>query len=146
MRDFGLNSIQYSPDLFHTDILRKNPFEDQCLHQPHCENMMLQFQGTLNLVLVGFVCLCVKTFSIQLTVQYSMNTSYVSQKPQPNSCCNITLYFLPCNYLLRLLTSFYLLFLRNTKIACLTFWPWSWTFTVQHTIYVKCEYYMNQEE
>ena len=28
----------------------------------------------------------------------------------------------------------------------LTLWPWSWTFTVQHTIYVKCEYFMNQEE
>ena len=27
----------------------------------------------------------------------------------------------------------------------LTLWPWSWTFTVQHTIYVKCEYFMNQE-
>ena len=28
----------------------------------------------------------------------------------------------------------------------LTLWPWSWTFTVQHTICVKCEYFMNQEE
>jgi len=27
----------------------------------------------------------------------------------------------------------------------LTLWPWSWTFTVKHTIYVKCEYFMNQE-
>jgi hypothetical protein len=27
----------------------------------------------------------------------------------------------------------------------LNLWPWSWTFTVQHTIYVKCEYFMNQE-
>jgi hypothetical protein len=27
----------------------------------------------------------------------------------------------------------------------LTLWPWSWTFTVQHTIYVKREYFMNQE-
>ena len=27
----------------------------------------------------------------------------------------------------------------------LTLRPWSWTFTVQHTIYVKCEYFMNQE-
>jgi len=27
----------------------------------------------------------------------------------------------------------------------LTLWPWSWTFTVQHTIYVKCEYFRNQE-
>ena len=26
-----------------------------------------------------------------------------------------------------------------------TLWPWSWTFTVQHNIYVKCEYFMNQE-
>jgi len=26
-----------------------------------------------------------------------------------------------------------------------TLWPWSWTFTVQHTIYVKCEYFMNPE-
>jgi len=26
----------------------------------------------------------------------------------------------------------------------LTLWPWSWTFTVQHTTYVKCEYSMNQ--
>ena len=31
-------------------------------------------------------------------------------------------------------------------IVVLTLWPWSWTFTVQHTIYVKCEYFMNQEE
>jgi len=28
MRGFGLNSTQHSPDLFRTDILRKNPFED----------------------------------------------------------------------------------------------------------------------
>ena len=28
----------------------------------------------------------------------------------------------------------------------LTLWPWSWIFTVQLTIYVKCEYFMNQEE
>jgi hypothetical protein len=27
----------------------------------------------------------------------------------------------------------------------LTLWPCSWTFTVQHTIYGKCEYFMNQE-
>jgi hypothetical protein len=27
----------------------------------------------------------------------------------------------------------------------LTLWPWSWTFTVQHTIYVECEYFINQE-
>ena len=27
----------------------------------------------------------------------------------------------------------------------LTLWPWSWTFTVEHTIYVKCEYFMNQD-
>jgi len=27
----------------------------------------------------------------------------------------------------------------------LTVWLRSWTFTVQHTIYVKCEYFMNQE-
>jgi hypothetical protein len=27
----------------------------------------------------------------------------------------------------------------------ITLWPWSWTFTVQHTIYVKCEYFMNPE-
>ena len=25
----------------------------------------------------------------------------------------------------------------------LTLWPWSWTFKFQHTIYVKCEYFMN---
>jgi len=25
----------------------------------------------------------------------------------------------------------------------LTFWPWSGTFKFQHTIYVKCEYFMN---
>jgi hypothetical protein len=30
-------------------------------------------------------------------------------------------------------------------VNTLTFWPWSWTFTVQHTIYVKCEYFVNQE-
>ena len=30
-------------------------------------------------------------------------------------------------------------------ISSLTFWPWSWTFTVQHNIYVKCEYFMDQE-
>ena len=29
--------------------------------------------------------------------------------------------------------------------GALTLWPWSWTFTVQHIIYVKCEYFMNQE-
>ena len=29
--------------------------------------------------------------------------------------------------------------------AHLTLWLWSWTFTVQHTVYVKCEYFMNQE-
>jgi len=27
----------------------------------------------------------------------------------------------------------------------LTLWPCSWTFAVQHTIYVKCEYFTNQE-
>jgi len=31
------------------------------------------------------------------------------------------------------------------KIICLTLWPWSWIFTVSHTIYVQCEYFMNQE-
>jgi len=30
-------------------------------------------------------------------------------------------------------------------LMCLTLWSCSWTFTVQHTIYVKCEYFMNQE-
>jgi hypothetical protein len=29
--------------------------------------------------------------------------------------------------------------------ASLTLWPWSWTFTVKHTIYVQCEYFMNQK-
>ena len=28
---------------------------------------------------------------------------------------------------------------------CLFIWPWSWKFTVEHTIYVRCEYFMNQE-
>jgi len=27
----------------------------------------------------------------------------------------------------------------------LTLRSWSWTFTFQHTIYVKCEYFINQE-
>jgi len=27
----------------------------------------------------------------------------------------------------------------------LTLWSWSWMFTVQHTMYVQCEYLMNQE-
>ena len=30
-------------------------------------------------------------------------------------------------------------------MLCLALWPCRWTFTVQHTIYVKCEYFMNQE-
>jgi len=30
-------------------------------------------------------------------------------------------------------------------VISLTLWPWSWTFTVYHTIFVKCEYFMNQE-
>ena len=34
---------------------------------------------------------------------------------------------------------------HSAYIRRLTLWPWSWTFTVQHTIYVKCEYFMNQE-
>jgi hypothetical protein len=34
--------------------------------------------------------------------------------------------------------------ITNVKYR-LTVWPWSWTFTVQHTINVKCEYFMNQE-
>jgi len=29
--------------------------------------------------------------------------------------------------------------------SALALWPCNWTFTVQHTIYVKCEYFMNQE-
>ena len=29
--------------------------------------------------------------------------------------------------------------------SLLTLWPWSWTFTVQHIICVKFEYFMNQE-
>ena len=33
----------------------------------------------------------------------------------------------------------------STDRLVLTFWPWSWTYTVQHNIYVKCEYFMNQE-
>jgi len=28
---------------------------------------------------------------------------------------------------------------QNYTILDLTLWPWSWTFTVQHTIYVKYE-------
>ena len=28
----------------------------------------------------------------------------------------------------------------------LTLWSWSWTFKFQHTIYVKCEYFMNLKE
>ena len=34
---------------------------------------------------------------------------------------------------------------RLRSVGSLTLWPWSWTFTVQHTIYVKCEFFMNQE-
>ena len=30
-------------------------------------------------------------------------------------------------------------------VRVLTLWPWSWIFTVQSTIYVKYEYFMNQE-
>ena len=104
MRDFGLNSSQNFPCTFRTDILRKSPFEYQCLHEPHCENMKLQFQGTVNLVLVGFVGLCVKMFCIRLAVQYSLSASNVNQKPHPHSYCNITLYFIPCNCLLPSLT------------------------------------------
>jgi len=34
----------------------------------------------------------------------------------------------------------------NSKAGgALTLWPWSWTFTVYHTIYVQCEYFINQE-
>ena len=38
-------------------------------------------------------------------------------------------------------------FAGTPKLGCLflTLWSWSWTFTVQHTIYVQCEYFMNQE-
>ena len=32
-----------------------------------------------------------------------------------------------------------------TFCSSLTLWPWSWKFRVYHTIYVKCEYFMNQE-
>ena len=32
-----------------------------------------------------------------------------------------------------------------TLTAQLTLWPWSWTFTVERIMYVKCEYFMNQE-
>jgi len=37
--------------------------------------------------------------------------------------------------------------LRAAASFCgyLTLWPWSWTFTVQHTIYVNCEYFVDQE-
>ena len=41
-----------------------------------------------------------------------------------------------------------LLYLCNINRLCLwqlTVWFWSWKFTVQHAIYVKCEYFMNQE-
>ena len=34
---------------------------------------------------------------------------------------------------------------RNLELCSLTLWPWSWTFTVQHTMYVQSEYFMNQE-
>jgi hypothetical protein len=34
---------------------------------------------------------------------------------------------------------------QNVEFYMLTLWPWSWMFTVRHTIYVKCEYFMNQE-
>ena len=47
-----------------------------------------------------------------------------------------------------LLTSkvaFYIFIQQIWALNILTLWPWSWTFTVQHTIYVKCEYFMNQE-
>ena len=41
----------------------------------------------------------------------------------------------------------YTLYVISHKQSALSLnlWPWSWTFTVQHTIYVKCEYFMNQE-
>ena len=32
----------------------------------------------------------------------------------------------------------------NTYVS-LTLWPWSWTFTVQHTIYVKCEFLLTKK-
>ena len=35
--------------------------------------------------------------------------------------------------------------LHGLPYTSLTLWLWSWTFTVQHTIYVKCEYFVNQE-
>ena len=33
----------------------------------------------------------------------------------------------------------------HQKAGEFNLWPWSWTFTVEHTIYVKCEYFMNRE-
>jgi len=32
---------------------------------------------------------------------------------------------------------------KINSFMALTFWPCSWTFKFQHTIYVKCEYFMN---
>ena len=34
---------------------------------------------------------------------------------------------------------------EHDPLLPLTLWPWSWTFTVLHIFYVKCEYFMNQE-
>ena len=28
----------------------------------------------------------------------------------------------------------------------LTFWQWSWTFKFLHTLYVKCEYFMDRKK
>jgi hypothetical protein len=36
-------------------------------------------------------------------------------------------------------------FFTLVGVIRLALWPCSWTFTVQHAIYVKCEYFMNQE-
>ena len=38
----------------------------------------------------------------------------------------------------------YICYLINLKFTS-TLWPWSWILTVLYTIYVKCEYFMNQE-
>ena len=39
----------------------------------------------------------------------------------------------------------YPVYFKEQPVWPLTLWPWCWTFTVSHTIYVKCEYFMNQE-
>jgi len=41
--------------------------------------------------------------------------------------------------------SVFIFAIAYVNVGHLILWPCSWTFTVQHTIYVKCEYFMNQE-